>query len=366
MTETVGRAQAGQIAAPRVGTVGVYATGSSLALVRQARALAGQVTVGGRPGKRALSTLDAEDDLHGVDLDPAAYLDRGLEPAQGELFEVDWEARQRSLGLPVVRSDGVYVGAKDRCALIHAFATPVGAGTIRVISLEAWWLRDTLRGGLRGGLRELLARVRECDDPLAFVLADRFDPLDTPGAVDGLRMLLDVAIAGGRRVELLRTDVGGIGFVAAGGSWGTIGTSTSTRHHGLMLPRKAAVDREDRLRSPYVFVPALLSWHRGTELGALSQFDGAGITSCDCPTCNGADLLRFGREWERTVPLAVREEAQAHDLHCCVALAHRVLADANPAEAWARECRSAVATAANIAGVYRVLIKVPASISAWQ
>ena len=353
MTDTTERALA-----PRVGTVGIYATGSRLDVVRQARALTGRVTLGGASGKRALAALAAARDLYGVDLDPADYMQRTKVSAQIELFEVDWEARQRDLGLDVVRSNGVHVGRKDQRCLRHAFTTPVSSGTVRVVSIEDWWLRD--------GLPDLLAHIRACDDSLAFVLANCFDPLDEVGAVDGLRALLDTTRSGGRRVELLRADVTAIGFAATGGSFGTIGTSTATRHHGLPLSNRAAREREVRLRSAYVFVPALLSWHRGTELGALSQFDGAGITGCDCSLCDGRDLMRFTGEWNDKVPTAISDEAHAHDLHSCVALTRRILASPDPAAAWIEACQSAVATAAGVASVYKVRLTVPASISAWR
>lgn len=229
--------------------------------------------------------------------------------------------------------------------------------TIRVVSLDSWWLR--------GGLRVLLDRVRVCDDSLAFALAACFDPLAETGAVDGLRALVDLASDGGRRVELLRADLAAIGFVAAGGTWGAIGTSTSTRHHGLLLGRRAGQDYQCRHCSPYVFVPALLSWHRGVELGALTPFGGAGITRCDCPVCEGGDLLRFDRSWPGQVPAEVRDEAQAHDLHSCSTLARRVLTDADPGAAWTQERRSAANVSGGIAAVHKVQLPVPPSISAW-
>ncbi len=305
----------------RVGTVGVYTTGSDLEAVQQARALAGRVTVAGQSGRRAVAALAVAGDLYGVDLDPAVYLARGVVPAQTTLFDLDEEAWQCDRGLPMIRSAGVHVAPRATDSLDRAFTTCVGSGTVRVVSLDGWWLHS--------GLHALLSRVEECEDALVFVLADCFDPLAKPGAVDGLRALVERA--DGRQVELLRTDLAAIGFAAAGGTWGAIGISTTTRHHGLPMGRREAQDYQDRHHSPYVFVPALLSWHRGTELGALTRFDGAGITCCDCPVCGGDDLLRFDKSWSEQVPAAVRAEAQAHDLHCCLALARSVLISASAA-----------------------------------
>jgi len=353
MTGPGGRGVAG-----RVGAVGVYTSGAGVELVRQARAVAGAVTVAGTSGRKAICALAAAGDLHGVDLDPAVYLERNTSPAQGSLFDLDWELWQRDRRLPVVRSAGTYVRSRDTVALAAAFDAVIGAGTVRVVSMDGWWLHS--------GLGLLLERVGDCEDALGFVLAGYFDPLDEPRGVAGLRQLADLAAAGGRRVELLRTDLAAIGFAAVGGTLGTIGTNTSMRHHGLPPSREAARSYHDRQHSPYVFVPALLGWHRGDVLGALTSFDGAGITRCDCPVCDGDDLLRFDQTWPGLPPVEVRRAAQAHDLHCCAALARSVLSSAYPAAAWARECRSAVQVAEGIKLTYRVELPVPNAIKAWQ
>jgi hypothetical protein len=158
-----------------------------------------------------------------------------------------------------------------------------------------------------------------------------------------------------------------IGFAALGGSLGAIGVNTATRHHGLGIRRSQQAQEayEERHQSPYVFVPALLSWHRGAELGALAPFDGAGITQCDCPVCAGRDLLRFDQLHSPSVPSEIRREAMLHDLHCCLALARRVLASADPPAAWIRECRNAVDVTHGITSVYKVLLTVPTSIRGW-
>lgn len=118
MSSTTGRGLA-----RKLGTVGVYTTGSRLDLVLQARTLAGRVTLAGSSGRRALLKLADAGDLHGVDLDPAVYLERGAVPDQPGLFEVDWEVWQRDLGLPVIRSRGVHVPPRDRDSLTWAFTS---------------------------------------------------------------------------------------------------------------------------------------------------------------------------------------------------------------------------------------------------
>ena len=340
----------------KVGTVGAYTTGSDLELVRHVRQVAGHVTVCGKPGLRALASMAKAGDLYNADLDPAGYLDRGSE--QGELFGIAWEAEQRRLGLPVVRSAGVFVNKADHASLRKAFSLAVDPDTIRVVSLHGRWLE-------RGCSRDLLDCVRGCDNPLAFVLAEQFDPLARPGAVDGLCALVGTAGVGGRRLELLRTDTTGVPFAALGGSLGAVGLSTTTRHHGLPLGKQAGKEYEQRRSVPYVFTRSLLSWQKGTALGALTPFGGAGITYCDCAACLGRDLRRFDREWPGVVPPEVRADAREHDLNTWLALASEVLGSSNPITAWRAGCNTAVATASNIASTYKVRLTVPQSVSGW-
>lgn len=343
----------------RVGAVGLYVAGDDVDLVRRARERTGRVTVCGRPGQRVITKLARADDVGGVDLDPGVYVDH-YRAARHQLafLDVDWEQWQHDARLPVVRSAGVYANRADHDALKEAFTTPIRKDTTRVVSAHSWWLRSE-------GFRVFVSCVRNCDDPLAFVFADMFDPLADTGTVDRFRSLLEVACAGRRPVELLRSDLTAIGCATLGGSLGTIGLSTYTRHHGLPLPRKAAKQYNERHRTPYVFVPALLSWHKGTDLGALAKFDGAGITNCDCQACQGADLLRFDREWPRSVPAGVLAEAREHDMHTVTTLAKHVLAAPDPEAKWRRACALAVKTAGGIASVYKVVLHVPDSIRGW-
>jgi hypothetical protein len=340
----------------KIGTVGAYVTGTDLDLVRHAREVVGHVTVYGKPGLRALTELARRGDLHSADLDPACYLDRGSR--QGELFARDWEAQQRALGLPVVRSSGVFVGRADRAGLRRAFGLALAPGTVRVVSLHGRWLE-------RGCSQDLLRCVRACDEPLAFILAGQFDPLAHPGAVEGLRALSETAAAGGRRVELLRTDTAGVGFAALGGTLGAIGLSTTTRHHGLPLGQRAGKEYEQRRGIPYVFTRSLLSWQKGTTLGALTPFGGAGLISCECRACGDRDLGRFDHEWPGMVPADVRADAREHDLHGWLQLTTDVLSAHDPVAAWRAACQSAVNTASSIASLYKVRLKVPQSVSGW-
>ena len=341
--------------ATHTGTVGAYLTSGDVEKVRHVRDRTGHVTVSGRSGAKVLNALANVDDMVGVDFDPAGYLTPGTDDG---LFEIDWVARQRDLGLPVLRSAGSFAGRKDSAALKAAFAGKLPEDVARVVSVSAFWLQ-------RKNNAALVAAVRNCDDPLALVLADQFDPLQGTEAVASLRAVIEAATPAERRVELLRTDIHAIAFAATGGAHAAIGLTATGRHHPqpMSRPAKEAFDR--RQQSPAVWIPDLLSWQRGARLAALEPFDGAGITRCSCDPCDGRDLMRFTDEWP-PVPADVRADAQAHDVASWVALRNRILNAADSQAAWKAACDAALTTEARLADQYKVALSTPRSLVAWD
>lgn len=338
-----------------VGTVGAYVTSSDVDLVRQIRQLVGRVTVAGKAGLTVLSAMDREGDLGDVDLDPAGYLAHGDDDA---LIPLDWIGRQRDLGLPVIRSRGTFVKRNDGSALRGAFSESLPPDVARTVSLDGSWLQPK-------ALPDLLAGIRNSEGPLSLVLAAPFDPLDAAGAVDGIREALGAAYPLQRRVELLRTDLAAVPFAAAGGALGSIGLTTTGRHHGLKLGKRAGASHEKRSRCPLVIVPKLLSWQRGFTLGALVPFGGAGVTRCSCDPCDGQDLMRFDKTFTGSVPDALRREAIMHDVHCWRALSASVLGHADPLQLWRAACNDAVSSAAAILSTHKVPISLPRLLSDW-
>jgi hypothetical protein len=341
--------------ATHTGTVGAYLTSGDVENVRHVRDRTGHVTLSGRTGVKVLGALAESGDLSGIDFDPAAYADK--EP-DGGLFPVDWIARQRELGLAMVRSEGAFAKRNDNPSLKAAFAAKLPTDVVRVVSISSFWLQPKNRS-------PLVAAVRNCDNPLALVLADPFDPLRSADAVESLKALLDAATPTERRIELLRTDVHAIAFAAAGGAHATIGLTTTGRHHPQPLNRATKEKFDRRQQSAAVWLPDLLSWQHGARLVALAPFDGAGITNCSCDHCDGRDLMRFTDEWPR-VPSDVRADAQAHDVASWVALRNRILNAADPQAAWKAACDAALATEARLADRYKVVLSTQSSLSAWS
>lgn len=341
--------------ATQTGTVGAYLTSGDVQKVRQVREQTGHVTLSGRAGAKVLGMLAESGDLDGIDFDPAAYADK--EPDCG-LFPVDWISRQRDLGLTVIRSEGAFARRNDHASLTSAFAAKLPSDVVRVVSVSSFWLQPKNR-------RSLVAAARNCDNPLALVLADPFDPLRSADAVESLKVVMEAATPAERRIELLRTDVHAIAFAATGGAHAAIGLTTTGRHHPQPMSRSTKEEFDRRQHSASVWLPDLLSWQRGARLVALAPFDGAGITNCNCGPCDGRDLMRFTGEWPQ-VPADVRADAQAHDVASWVALRNRVLSAADPQAAWKAACDAALATEARLADQYKVALSTPNSLSAWS
>jgi hypothetical protein len=297
----------------------------------------GAVTLQGLQGLGVAARLARVGELHGVDLDPAAYLARGR-PAPpvvaGQLgFDLDlpvfdWVTAQAELGLPVVRTPGprLRVGQLDelKAELHRDYPVPVSVTLV----LDGGWL-----GSKHSGM--LAEQLRAADRDVSLVLGAPFDPVDSSYKVQGLQRLLRWSNRTGRRLELLRTGPIGIPAIAAGAKVAAIGLSTSTRHLGGPVARRA--DGVRPKRSPQVFVPKLLHWQRGIDL------KGTEMTHCGCLACAkaGKGLSRFDVSFDSSVPAAVRNAAQEHDSHALAGLVRDVMGAADPKEELARLRRDA-------------------------
>jgi len=294
------------------------------------RDLFGGVTLQGLHGLRTARALQRAGELHGVDLDPAAYLARGkpktpvVEGQLGfdlELPYFDWVETQAELGLRVVRTAGPRIRTSDldvlKAELDRDYPVPVSVTLV----LDGGWL-----GSKNSGI--LAEQLRAADRDVSLVLGAPFDPLDSTLKVAGLRRLLRWSVRTNRKLELLRTGPIGIPAIAAGAKLAAIGLSTSTRHLGGPVARRA--DGVKPKRSPQVFVPKLLHWQRGSALSRLPD--------CGCPACAqaGSGLRRFDVAFDSAVPAGVRAAAREHDAHALSSVVHAVTGAADPKEELAR------------------------------
>ncbi|MCA1655526.1 MAG: hypothetical protein LC635_03570, partial [Pseudonocardiaceae bacterium] len=320
-----------------MGRVHAYLGRCSASEVVVSRERFGGVTLQGLHGLKVASALARVGELRGVDLDPATYLARGkprspmVEGQLGldlDLPVFDWVEAQAELGLPVVRTAGprLRVGHLDALRAELHREYPVAVSVTLV--LDGGWL-----GAKHSGV--LAEQLRAADRDVSLVLGAPFDPLDSSYKVQGLRRLLRWSSRTGRKLELLRTGPIGIPAIAAGARLAAIGLSTSTRHLGGPVARRA--DGVTPKRSPQVFVPKLLHWQRGVDLR------GTEVTHCGCPACTraGAGLSRFDVAFDSAVPAAVRAAAREHDSHALAEVVHTVLGAAEPKEELTRLRRDA-------------------------
>jgi hypothetical protein len=314
-----------------LGRVHAYLGRSGVADALANRDLFGGVTLQGLHGLRVARALARAGELSGVDLDPAAYLGRGKAPTPVVVAQLgldldlpvfDWIEAQAELGLRVVRTAGprLRVGQLDalKAELDREYPVPVSV----TLALDGGWL-----GSKHSGV--LAEHLRAADRDVTLVLGAPFEPVDSSYKVLGLRRLLRWSVRTGRSLELLRTGPVGIPAIAAGAKLAAIGLSSSTRHLGGPVARRADGIRPKR--SPQVFVPRLLHWQRGVDLKA-------GLTDCACAACAraGSGLARFDVAYDASVPAEIRAAAREHDSHALASIMRGVLSAPDPETELAR------------------------------
>lgn len=273
---------------------------------------------------------------------------------------MDWVGEQVRLGLNVVRTAGPRLRAGDAEALDRELGTDYSVPVVVVLALDSGWLG-------KKHLAKLIALLESADRDIALVLADQFDPLDTPERVAGLRSVVASAKNRHRRLELLRSDLVSVAVVAAGGTLATVGLTTTTRHAPMPFSRPQRDEWIARQTSPLVLMPTTLGWLRGHDLGALAPWQADGRTHCPCVACeaHGGDLLRFDVQEER-LPPALLADARAHDIATWWPLAERIVAAEDPLAELASVRNAAVHARDELAADCRVSFGLPPWLAHWS
>jgi hypothetical protein len=277
-------------------------------------------------------------EMPGTLVDPAAYAPQGKTEPAGLFDYDDWLIRQQAADVPVILTDTPRIPNNNRSALHEALARwdEIDKPTLVVLPIESWWLRQ--------GLAWLTEEVRTAGRPVAIVLLHQFNGLDPAGAVAGL--LAFIADVAPMPVVLLRCDISAIGAVAHGAFAGFVGWGTGGRHGPL--PIRPSKDNDQRDESPSVLVPALNDYLKTSKLPALRdrRLD---VLRCDDPVCHGESLLRIAALSEVDIRDG-RMLACRHNLASTEQLARRILADAEPRDAWRETCRAGATMSASLAG----------------
>ena len=255
------------------------------------------------------------------------------------LFDYDdWLMRQKAAGVPLILTDSPRIRNKDISALRKALARwdAIDEPTLVVLPIEPWWLREGLPG--------LIEEVRAAGRPVALVLLHRYNALDIKGAVTGL--LTFISAVKPLPVVLLRSDISAVGAVAHQAFAGFVGWSANSRHGPLPMRRPEGDDERDE--SPSVLVPSLNDYVKTSKLSVFARIRRPDVLRCDDRVCRGDSLLRIA-DLSETDLRDGRMLACLHNLASTEQLARRVLAAADPREAWWEACNAGAKSIASLA-----------------
>ncbi len=318
----------------------------------------GGLIVRGRKGAAKLTKLRRGAFSSPVAIDPALYeLDADSVPETPPLLgeEGEWLALQQEHRVAFYLSPSRYVPAGDEerlhdvleagkrfCASARTLKHTAGA-LIVVPADRSWVSEDSGR---------LTRALQAAGEPVALVLADANDPLNSRAAVHGLTHVLRHV----PMVALLRTDLAAIGALAHGAVLTAIGATTTVRH--LVPPGRPAGGTRGNDPTPRVLVEPLLSYRKASWLAQLE--DDQGMLNCWCDVCKRQSLRRFDDP-------ELAPEAHLHSVLTWSALAARVLAadpGRRPAE-WGRMCIAAIYAHDELADRTQVPISLPLYLRAW-
>jgi hypothetical protein len=179
---------------------------------------------------------------------------------------------------------------------------------------------------------------------VAVVLLHQYNGLDIKGAVRGL--LTFISAVKPLPVVLLRSDISAVGAVAHQAFAGFVGWSANSRHGPLPMRRPEGDDERDE--SPSVLVPSLNDYVKTSKLSVFARIRRLDVLRCDDRVCRGDSLLRIA-DLSETDLRDGRMLACLHNLASTEQLARRVLAAADPRDAWWEACSAGAKSIASLA-----------------
>jgi hypothetical protein len=147
-------------------------------------------------------------------------------------------------------------------------------------------------------------------------------------------------------VVLLRGDISAVGAVAHQAFAGFVGWSANSRHGPLPVRRPEGDGERDE--SPSVLVPALNDYLKTSKLSVFARIRRLDVLRCDDRVCRGDSLLRVA-DLSETDLRDGRMLACLHNLASTEQLARRVLAAADPPDAWRETCDAGAKLTASLA-----------------
>lgn len=189
-----------------------------------------------------------------------------------ERLDPSWMEAQRRLGAPTVLTDSGYISEMNLTALrsVLSQAAEAEEDVTAVLPLHRSWLHN--------GAELLIPEIRRYGVPVALVLEDRNDPLDTERTLRGLVAVL----RSGADVALLCTDMSGLGAICFGAQWAAVGVRSGLRH---LYPADASGGAPGSPMPPAFVAPLLdfIGTDRIARAWAASQ--DCPVWKCSCTVC---------------------------------------------------------------------------------
>ncbi len=339
-----------------IGTLAYPSATLDTALLARIAELGGGLMLKGDRGASAAAALRSGGYDGPIVLDPARYEQATATPDQRSLFgDYDpWIGQQQANSVTSFIAPSHGIGPREFTRITEvltagkAFAAEV---SYHGIEAEVVIPVNIYRAWLVNQHRELLDMAQEVPFTIGLLLTNPGDPLDRKGAVGGL-----IELVGGLSSSVvLRTDLaGGLGALAFGARWASIGTMPTHRH--ATQPGSPGFSPNVTDRTPSVVVAELLSFRKASKLEQLERVDA--VLTCRCHVCNGADIRRFAE------PL-YHVQAELHNAAVVADLTSTLMAASDPTVTWANQCRRAVGTHAWVEEVTGIALPVPLAIAEW-
>lgn len=285
-----------------------------------------------------------------VALDVNRYAGRNRRNASTAL-DPSWIDQQLTAGATFALSDSGFVSDTSFADLDALFANArrlpyLETGRVRtVVAVSSQALSQ------RKYLREFEARLHDFEHPISLALEHSKDPLGSVRAVRGLLQVIEASAD----ISLMRSDYSVFGAVAAGATFGAIGTKSSLRHI-FPIPKKNGGGPASEDIS--IVWPQGLSFHRASAMAEVIAFDRDNPQwLCDCTACEGQSLER----------LTVTRRAEAHNLAVGSAVRDRLFPlgrSASSLLAWAEMCTHAQTLMLQLDEMES--LAVPAYLGAWR
>jgi hypothetical protein len=262
-----------------------------------------------------------------------------------------WIELQRGLGIRKPLTDSGYIGEGDADGLAKILTQTMDcpAGTVAVLPLHKSWWEE-------GNRQVLTALVNEHAVPVALVLEHADDPFSSEATVRGvIHLLSEVAVT----VDVLRTDVSGLGCLAFGASAVAVGTTTALRH---LFPIKQRGGGGRNTSIAALWAPGLAYRKLERIADAMEANDDPTLWNCPCDVCYLRSL-----EWILN-SVDQQRAAYEHSVALIAYLAADILA-AEPGQArhqaWESACRTAQYRSYEVTSVSGSSWEPKGSINAW-